>query len=214
MSSFPARGRVSRHQLEGLLAELRRGRQESLTILLDLYRPYLLATARARLEDRLKAKAGPSDLVQETLIEATRAWELLEERPRTEDEFRLWLRNILRDRFKALRRRYYRAKQRSLGRERSLDEGESKQLVEQLAANQSETPSGRFDKKMAVERLEGALGRLPPAYRQIILWRNRDGWQFAKIGAHMGRSADAARMLWGRAIRQLKKELGTEDGGG
>jgi RNA polymerase sigma factor (sigma-70 family) len=116
------------------------------------------------------------------------------------------------DRFKALRRRYYRAKRRSLNREMSLDEGQSKQLVEQLAANHSETPSGQFDRKVAIERLEDALKRLPPAYRQVILWLNRDGRQFADIGRRMDRSADAARMLWSRAIRQLKNELGVEDG--
>jgi RNA polymerase sigma-70 factor, ECF subfamily len=214
MSSFPARDRVARHRLDELLVELRHGHQESLAILLDLYRPYLLATARARLEDRLKAKAGPSDLVQETLIEANHAWQRLEEKPKTEEEFRLWLRNILMAQFKALRRRYYRAQRRSLSREWSLDDDESKHLVERLVADHSDTPSGRFDRKMAIERLEGALGRLAPAYRQIILWRNRDGWQFAKIGARMNRSTDAARMLWGRAMRQLKKELGVEDGGG
>jgi RNA polymerase sigma-70 factor (subfamily 1) len=214
MSTSPARNRISARRLRQLLAAVTSGQELALAPLLDLYRPYLLATARARLEHRLKAKAGPSDLVQETLAEAHRAWDRLEKKPQTEEELRVWLRNLLLERLKALRRRYYRAKSRSLRRERSLDEGESKQLLDQLVADYTETPSARFDREALLERLEQALDRLPPAHRQIILWRSRDGWQFAKIGARMDRSADAARMLWRRAIRLLKKELGVGDGDG
>jgi RNA polymerase sigma factor (sigma-70 family) len=116
------------------------------------------------------------------------------------------------ERLKALQRRYYRAQSRSLRRERSLDEGESKQLLDQLIADCGDTPVARFEHDAMVERLEEALARLPAAYRQVILWHNRDGWKFSQIGARMDRSADAARMLWSRAIRLLRKELEERDG--
>lgn len=212
MDSSPARSRFSRKRLGQLFADLTSGRGEALATLLDLYRPYLLATAQARLEDRLKPKAGPSDLVQETLTAALHAWGTLDAKPQTEEELRKWLRQILMEQLKALRRRYYRAKSRSLRRERSLDEGESKRLIDQLAASCSESPSARFDRESLAEQLESALERLPAAYRQIILWRSRDRWQFAEIGARMNRSPDAARMLWRRAIRQLRTELGVRNG--
>jgi RNA polymerase sigma-70 factor (ECF subfamily) len=212
MDSSPTRVRVSRKKLRQLLDELRHGRGDALATILNLYRPYLLATAKARLEDRLKPKAGPSDLVQETLVEAHRMWSRLDHKPKSEDELRVWLRNILLERLKALRRRYYRAKSRSLRRERSLDEGESKQLLDGIVAEYSLAPSDLFDRNVLLERLEQALNRLPPAYKQVILWRSRDRWPFARIGAKMDRSADAARMLWYRAIRLLKKEMGVNDG--
>jgi RNA polymerase sigma-70 factor (subfamily 1) len=212
MDSSPTRIRVSRKKLRQLLNELRHGRGDALATILNLYRPYLLATAKARLEDRLKPKAGPSDLVQETLAEAHRMWSRLDHKPQSEDELRVWLRNILLERLKALRRRYYRAKSRSLRRERSLDEGESKQLLDEIVAEYSQAPSELFDRNVLLEQLEQALIRLPAAYRQVILWRSRDRWPFARIGAKMDRSADAARMLWCRAMRLLKKEMGVNDG--
>jgi RNA polymerase sigma-70 factor, ECF subfamily len=214
MSSSAARKRSWRRRFNRLLAELADNQNGSLLALLNLYRPYLLATARARLEPRLKPKAGPSDLVQETLVEANRAWQVLDEKPRTEEETRLWLRNILFERLKALRRRYYRAQSRSVGRERSLDQSESRELLDELVARHCETPRSIFDRKTLTRRVEDALKRLSPAYRQVILWRSRDGRPFAEIGARMERSADAARMLWRRAILQLKKELEGEDGTG
>jgi RNA polymerase sigma-70 factor, ECF subfamily len=212
VDSTPTRIRISRKRLRQLLDEIGHGRSEALAAVLNMYRPYLLATARARLEIRLKAKAAPSDLVQETVAEAHQAWSQLKKKPESEEEVRAWLRNILLERLKALRRRYYRAECRSLRRERSLDEGESKKLFEQLIAGNSETPSERFDREALVDRLREALDRLPPANRQVILWRNRDGWPFAKIGKRMDRSADAARMLYNRSMRLLKKALEVNDG--
>jgi RNA polymerase sigma-70 factor (ECF subfamily) len=210
-SSSPAT-RVSQRRLQKLFAELRRGDGQVLAAILDLYRPYLLATAQARMDRRLKAKAGPSDLVQETLADAHRAWQRIDHKPKTDAEFREWLRMILLERLKALRRRYYGAQSRSLKRERSLDDGQSKRLIDHLAADQADSPSENFDRQALADRLEQALQRLPAAYRQVILWRNRDQKKFADIGARLDRSPDAARMLWRRAIRLLKKELGVRGG--
>lgn len=55
-----------------LLAQARAGNQEQLGRLLEILRPYLLATAARNLSNQLRAKVSPSDLVQETLIEAGR----------------------------------------------------------------------------------------------------------------------------------------------
>jgi RNA polymerase sigma-70 factor (subfamily 1) len=210
-SSSPAI-HISRRRLQALFAELQCGQGAALAALLDMYRPYLLVTAQARLDGRLKAKAGPSDMVQETIAEAHQAWQRIEQKPATADEFREWLRALLLERLKALRRRYYRAQGRSIQRERPLDDGQSKRLIDALAASNSDSPSANFDRQVLSDRLEVALRRLPAPYRQVILWRNRDNLRFAEIGAKMDRSADAARMLWTRAIRLLRKELGVSDG--
>jgi RNA polymerase sigma-70 factor (ECF subfamily) len=204
--------RISRRRSEQLVADLQAGHSEALVTLLDVYRPYLLATAQARLDARLKAKAGPSDMVQETIVAAHQAWQEIEPRPLTADEFREWLRQLLLERLKALRRKYYRAQSRSLRRELPLDDGQSKRLIDALAAVDSDTPSVNLDRQTLSDQLESAIQRLPAAYRQVILWRNRDNWRFAEIGAKMDRSADAARMLWTRAIRLLRVELGARDG--
>jgi RNA polymerase sigma-70 factor, ECF subfamily len=198
--------RAWHQKLSHLLNSAAGGEKSSLAALLDLYRPYLLATARARLEQRLSAKAGPSDLVQETLTEAIVAWDEVKERPRSPDEMRLWLRNIMFARLKELRRRYYQVQSRSVGREWSLDQSGSNKLLDELAVEQ-ETPRRIFDGKTQAEKLEEALNCLSPAERQIILWRNRDGCRFAEIGKRMDRSDDAARMVWKRALRKLKKQL-------
>jgi hypothetical protein len=41
----------------------------------------------------------------------------------------------------------------------------------------------------------------------VIELRNRERLTFAEVGQRMGRSAEAARKLWARAIELLRKEM-------
>jgi len=53
-----------------------------------------------------------------------------------------------------------------------------------------------------------ALERLPGDYRQVIQLRYQEGRTFEEIGPLMGRSANAARLLWLRAVECVKHEFG------
>ena len=51
------------------------------------------------------------------------------------------------------------------------------------------------------------LASLPADYRDVIMLRHVEGMPFAKIAHEMGRSPGAVRMLWFRAIKQLRARL-------
>jgi DNA-directed RNA polymerase specialized sigma24 family protein len=51
------------------------------------------------------------------------------------------------------------------------------------------------------------MQRLPADHQRIITLVSRQHRSFAEAGSEMGRSADAARRLWGRAIEKLAAEL-------
>src|SRR5450755_4190289 len=61
----------SRH-LEAWLTAARSGNGDSLGLVLEICRNYLLEIANAELGEDLQAKAGGSDLVQQTFLEAQR----------------------------------------------------------------------------------------------------------------------------------------------
>jgi RNA polymerase sigma-70 factor, ECF subfamily len=84
---------------------------------LDGYRDYLLLLARSRLSPRLRGRLDPSDVVQQTLLEAYRDAEQF--RGRTDAERAAWLRQVLARNLANAARDHTRDR-RDVGRERSL----------------------------------------------------------------------------------------------
>jgi RNA polymerase sigma-70 factor (ECF subfamily) len=60
--------------------------------------------------------------------------------------------------------------------------------------------------------LEQALARLPDDYQQVLRCRYQEDLTFEQIGERMGRTANAARKLWVRAIQDLQRELKSAQG--
>jgi RNA polymerase sigma-70 factor (ECF subfamily) len=57
------------------------------------------------------------------------------------------------------------------------------------------------------ERLERALEALPDAQREIIVLRMFEELTFRDIGARLGRSEDACRMAFARAMAALTLQM-------
>lgn len=58
--------------------------------------------------------------------------------------------------------------------------------------------------------MSAALARLPDDYRQVIVLRQLEGLAFSEVAERLGRSAGACRMLWLRAIDQVRQTLAEE----
>src|SRR5947209_12626109 len=84
----------------------------------ERFRSYLLLLARMQLGARLRAKLDPSDLVQQTLLDAHR--QRAQFRGSTSTEMAAWLRQMLACNLADALRGFGRAK-RDVGRERSLE---------------------------------------------------------------------------------------------
>lgn len=180
------------------------GCTESMGQLFAAYRPFLLAIARETLDEELRAKANPSDLVQQTFIEAQR--DLGRAQLRGEDDLRAWLRKLLIHNVADFKQSYRRAK-RSIRREVPVDAVAEEDFLATLSTGDAETPSRAASTREELARIEAALSRLSIEYRQVILWHNREHFSFVEIGARLNRSPDAVRMLWNRAVQRLKEEL-------
>ena len=76
-----------------LLRDARDGRSQSLGKLLQLYANYLKILASTQLDQNLRGRVSPSDVVQETLFEAHRDFQQF--RGKTSYEFVAWLRRIM-----------------------------------------------------------------------------------------------------------------------
>jgi len=176
--------------------------------LLEGCRQYLLVIAEQELGDDLQAKAGASDLVQETFLEAQKAAAQFHGTSR--DELLPWLRQILLHRLAKLGRRYRGSQKRELSRECQPFES-SAALLDFLYDSEATTPSGYAVQTEESRLLQQALDGLPSNYRTVILLRHRDRLKFSEIATRLDRSADAVRMLWCRAIERLAQEFEADD---
>jgi RNA polymerase sigma-70 factor (ECF subfamily) len=191
----------------GWLSAARNGSRDALGSVLEACRRYLLGVARYELHDDLKAKGGASDLVQDTFLDAHRAF--VHFQGNSEVELRAWLRRLLQHRAAKFGRRYRTTQKRRLARETALS-------VAGLAAGSGPraavpSPSTQLVAREQAQRLRQALERLPEDYRRVIALRYVEQCSFVEIGRLMQRTPNAARLLWLRAIECVKLKLRDAD---
>jgi len=187
-----------------LLVAARDGEPEAFGPLFDAFRRHLLLVAHRELPVALRGKVGPSDLVQETAVDARRGFRSF--RGSTAEECFAWLRSILRNNVVDAVRRYETAQKRAASREISLAtaagrrEGRSLQMPNGL-------PDSSAIRREDAALLSAALERLSPDHQAVLRHRYWDGLSFVDIGAKLDRSPDAVRKLWYRAVARLQEEM-------
>jgi RNA polymerase sigma-70 factor (ECF subfamily) len=186
------------------LAAARAGSADALGEVLEACRGYLLLIAGRELGPDLRAKAGASDLVQQTFLEAQRDFAGFY--GETEAELLAWLRRLLLNNLANFVRDYRQTAKRQVGREVGLPDDPSR------LDDQGPTAAGPSPSKQAMlhERTTAvlqSLEKLPADYRQVVWLRYHDERSFEEIGQMMGRSANAVRKLWLRAVNRLKQDL-------
>jgi len=194
------------HEFNLWLSAARSGSKDALGRALEACRRYLLGVARYEIDVRLKAKVGLSDLVQDTFLEAQRAFTTF--RGHSEVDLRAWLRRLLQHQASKLGRRYRTTQKRALARE-SMAGFAIGQL--EISSAETPTPSVELIAEEQLQRLFQAVEKLPDDYRRVIRMRYVERISFEEIGRRMQRSGNAARLLWLRAIERIKQELESSD---
>lgn len=174
---------------------------------LEHFRSYLLLLARLRFDARLRGKIDPSDLVQQTMLEAHQALESFRGEDRAAQA--AWLRQILaRNLANAVRdmTRDKRDVTRELSFHAALDESAS-QLEGWLAADQS-SPSQQAQRHERALLLAQALAVLPEQQREAVILRHFQGRSLAEIATELNSTTAAVTGLLHRGLSNLRKALG------
>jgi RNA polymerase sigma-70 factor (ECF subfamily) len=196
---------------ERLIPLARSGSVEALGQLLDAYRNYLKLLAGLHIDRCLQGKVDPSDLVQETFLEAHRDFGQF--RGVTEKELIGWLRQILVSNFANLVRHYRGTRRRDirLERELALEMEHSFAVLDRGLFAREVSPSQQAARREQAVLLADALSRLPEDYRRAIILRHLEALSFAEVADRMGRSVDSVKKLWARALARLRDSLGTTE---
>jgi RNA polymerase sigma-70 factor (ECF subfamily) len=170
---------------------------------LEQFRSYLLLLARIQLDPGPRNRIDPSDIVQQTLLEAhARADQFQGD----DSGLAAWLRqalvNNLRDAWRALRR-----DKRNIGREQNLTEAveQSSILLQDMLATPQSSPSQRAVRNEDLLRLADALGQLPDAQRDAIILHHLQGCSLADTARGLGRTDAAVAGLLHRGLKKLRE---------
>lgn len=173
---------------------------------LERYRNYLRLLARVQVGARPNGRVNPSDLVQQTLLEAYQKKQQF--RGTCDAERTAWLRAILARNVADALRAQGRLK-RDVSRERSLEQelaASSIRIGAWLAA-EGPTPSEQAQRHEQAIRLADAVSRLPVDQREALVLHYWQGCSLAEVGAHLERTVSAVAGLLKRGLKHLREEL-------
>ncbi|MFC1794359.1 sigma-70 family RNA polymerase sigma factor [Planctomycetota bacterium] len=158
---------------------------------------------RLRMGAELRSKLESMDLVQDALMCALR--DLGDFTYRNEGDFLRWLTKIAENRLRDNIDKLHTDK-RDIRREIRLDDRERTTggvFVGTAGSIEATTPSVIMSRKEDLDKLEKAIDKLRPEYREVIMLAKIEELSYSQIGDRLGKSTGAVKMLVSRARMAL-----------
>lgn len=191
-------------ETQTLLQQADQGDRRAFDELFARHRETLRWAVELRLDVKMRSRVDPSDVVQETHLEAYQRFkDFLERRPMP---FRLWLRKTAYERLLKIQRFHLRTARRAVGREVPLADQSSILLADRLLT-QTPSPSQHITRKELCRRLRLAVSQLPPSGREILFMRSFEGLSYHEIACVLDIDPATARKRYGRALLLLRRLL-------
>ncbi len=188
---------------EELLCRVAEGDQMAVEEVLARHRTRLKRMISARMDPRLSARIDPSDVVQETLLAASRQLsEYIRDRPLP---FYPWLRQLAWDNLVQQHRRHVDAQARSVKRERTMLSEESANLIVQRLVTADSAPSARVDKAELRSLVRRALAELSRRDREVLLMRFIENLTTQEVATILGLQIRAIQIRQLRAMKHLRE---------
>jgi RNA polymerase sigma-70 factor (ECF subfamily) len=176
----------------------------------ERFRSYLRLLARSHIGPRHRAKLDPSDVVQQTLLDAHQRQGQF--RGSTDGERLAWLKQILANNLADAVRGLVRAK-RDISRERPLAEqiGDSFSRAECWLAAVQATPSQQVLLAEQLLQMAKALEQLPELQREAIVLHHLQGLSLVEVGRQLDKSSPAVAGLLHRGLKALRELMASKD---
>lgn len=175
--------------------------EETLSKVFTQQRSALRQLVAARIGPSLRTRVDPSDVVQETLIDAFQRLNQYLDNPKV--PFTRWLFTLAEQKAITAHRRHVKAGKRSVVRESKVGKtnSETAPIEELLRANMSD-PLWTLQKVERLALLQEAISTLSLQSQAIVRMRFLEGRQLADIAEELGMTVDAVSK---RAMRSLVK---------
>lgn len=173
-----------------LVEDARAGDPRARSELFDALRARIVLWAASKMSPALRAKVEPDDLAQEVLLAIHRDLDAFGGRDRR--TFCAWVFRIAENRLRDLADHF----------------GAAKRQEVEVPRSAQTTPGTQAARNEAVRRLARAISALPDDHRRVVQLRRLEEREFGEIAAELGRSENAVRILYCRALKTLRAELG------
>jgi RNA polymerase sigma-70 factor, ECF subfamily len=189
-------------QTSRLLDAAAQGDRRAVEQLIEVHRNYLRKIIDLRMDDALRVRVDPSDVVQETqLVACQRINDFLKRRPTS---FRIWLRRKALEQLVDLRRRHILAEKRSVRREYTLSNRSSMAIARSLMYR---PPSEQTHRQEAGRQVREAIASMSVIDREVLLLRHVEELSNAESAEVMKVDPATASQRYGRALRRLRDAL-------
>jgi len=182
------------------------GGQAALGELLDRNRTRLRRMVRLRMDRRVRGRVDPSDVIQETFVEAARRFSEYAKQPSV--PFFVWLRFLAVQRLQMLQRHHLGAQVRDARRDISLSTGEfpeaeSEVLAAHLVASLTSPSLAAARAELKVRLLE-ALDAMQPIDREVLALRHFEQLSNSEAAQVLGVTSSAACNRYMRALERFR----------
>jgi RNA polymerase sigma-70 factor, ECF subfamily len=191
------------------------GDQAAWAQVLAPHRDRLRRMVALRLDQRLRGRIDPSDVLQEAFLQAAQALPKYLERP--EQPMFLWLRWLTGMTLQLVHRQHLGVQARDADREvqlldRPWPEVSSVALAAQLLGRDTR-PSVAAIRAERQRRLQGALNATDPMDREVLALRHFEDLTNAEVARELQIKESAASKRYIRALHRLKETLASLPGG-
>ena len=194
---------------EQVLEQLRDDGEPTLAKLFDEHRERLLRMVAFRIDNRLHGRVDPTDVVQESYLEAVKRIPHYLANPAV--SVFVWIRSITGQTLINVHRRHLKAQRRDAGREVRRRPGAGPQATSvSLAAHligQQTSPSQAAMRAEALAGIEQALEQMDDMDREVLVLRHFEELSNQETAETLGLQKSAASNRYIRALKRLREIL-------
>lgn len=155
-----------------------------------------------RMDSRLQGRIDPSDVLQESMLEA---WQRLPEFVNDPGvPFFVWLRTLTQQRLGMLRRTHLERDKRTVNKEIQLPDNDSSSAMAIALVDSACSPSHIVQRNELFEQVQSKLTTMDPIDREVLALRHFEQLGNAEVASVLGISEPAASLRYSRALRRLK----------
>jgi RNA polymerase sigma-70 factor, ECF subfamily len=197
------------HDESEIAVRIRAGDQDALGVWLDHHGPRLSKMVRLRMDPRIVRRVSPSDVLQDTFLDAARRIKEYLDHP--DVPFFIWLRFLTAQRLSQLHRQHLGVQARDADREISIGRCASADMTSQVLAAQFvgrlTSPSMAAQKSELRKRLQEVLDQMDPLDREVLALRHFEQLTNQEVAQTLNLSTSAASKRYVRALDRLRVVL-------